>query len=300
MAGPEADGGHPFSTVATAVRSATLELQRAGIADAGGDVRRLVSAALGLTAADLLSRPERPVSMEETQRLRRYIDRRRRREPVSRILGCREFYGRSFAISPATLDPRPDTETLIEAALDLVRAQGRGSAPLRLLDVGTGSGCLLLTLLCELPHATGIGTDIDHSAVELARANAASLGVADRAAWLVADALEGVAGNFDILVANPPYVRTGEIAGLQPEVREFDPIAALDGGADGLEIYRRIAAGIPVVVPNGWAVLEVGHDQADAVAELFASDPRVSDRAGIRFYRDATGHRRCVAVRTQS
>ncbi|HJZ43919.1 MAG TPA: peptide chain release factor N(5)-glutamine methyltransferase [Hyphomicrobiaceae bacterium] len=286
--------------MAGAVRQAAVELQGAGIHDVGTDARRLVGAALGLSAAELLSRPERPLSAAEAERLRCYVDRRRRREPVSRILGARDFYGRSFAISPATLDPRPDSETLIAAVLELVRSEGRTSAPLRLLDVGTGSGCLLLTLLCELPLATGVGTDINQSALQVARANACRLGVAERAAWLVADALDGIAGNFDILVANPPYVRSGEIAALEPEVRDFDPVAALDGGADGLNLYRRIAAGIRTVVADGWVVLEVGHDQADAAAELLASNPRAIDRGELRFYRDVTGRRRCVAVRTQS
>jgi release factor glutamine methyltransferase len=300
MAGPEPSIGERQPTVAGAVRQAALELQSAGIDDAGSDARRLVGAALGLSAAELLGRPERPLSADEARRLRRYVDRRRGREPVSRILGVRDFYGRSFAISPATLDPRPDSETLIEAALDLLRSEGRASTPLRLLDVGTGSGCLLLTLLCELPQATGVGTDVNQGALDIARANADRLGVADRAAWLAADALDSIAGRFDILIANPPYVRSGEIAGLEPEVRDFDPIAALDGGSDGLQLYRRIAAGIPTVIPDGWVVLEVGHDQADAVGELLISACRGIDRASLRFYRDVTGRRRCVAMRTQS
>jgi release factor glutamine methyltransferase len=300
MAGPEPSIGERQPTVAGAVRQAALELQSAGIDDAGSDARRLVGAALGLSAAELLGRPERPLSADEARRLRRYVDRRRGREPVSRILGARDFYGRSFAISPATLDPRPDSETLIEAALDLLRSQGRASTPLRLLDVGTGSGCLLLTLLCELPQATGVGTDVNQGALDIARANADRLGVADRAAWLAADALDSIAGRFDILIANPPYVRSGEIAGLEPEVRDFDPIAALDGGSDGLQLYRRIAAGIPTVIPDGWVVLEVGHDQADAVGELLISACRGIDRASLRFCRDVTGRRRCVAMRTQS
>ncbi len=280
------------------MREVALALRVAGVEDPGADARRLAAAALGLSAAELLSRPERPLSVEETERLRGYAERRSKREPVSRILGTRDFYGRSFTLSPATLDPRPDSETLIEAALDLVRAAGRTTAPLRLIDIGTGSGCLLLTLLCELPQAWGVGTDISENALSTARANACRLGVADRAAWLAADALDGIAGVFDLLIANPPYIRTGEIAGLEPEVRAFDPVAALDGGADGLSFYRRIASEIPAVVPDGWAVLEVGHDQADAVGALLVSGPDAG-RKQLRSYRDVTGRRRCVAVRTQ-
>jgi release factor glutamine methyltransferase len=297
---PEPDVHDQPVLAAEALRRATARLQGVGIEDPGTDARRLLCAALGLSAAGLLRRTERRLSAEEADRLGRYIERRRRREPVSRIVGSRDFYGRSFAISPATLDPRPDSETLIEAVLGLVRSEGRAAAPLRLLDVGAGSGCLLLTLLCELPRATGVGTDIDLAALNVARANASRLGVAGRASWLIADALDGVAGDFDMLIANPPYIRTGEIAGLGPEVREHDPIAALDGGADGLNFYRRLATAIRSVVPNGWVVLEVGHDQADAVAALLVSSPGAADRGDVRFYLDVTGRRRCVAMRTQS
>jgi release factor glutamine methyltransferase len=300
MAKRQAETGHRQPTVADAVRQATRELEGAGVDRAGTDARRLVAAALELSAAQLLGWPEQPLSADATRRLRGYLDRRRTREPVSRILGERDFYGRTFAISPATLDPRPDSETLIDATLDLARSEGWMSAPLRLLDVGTGSGCLLLTLLCELPKATGIGTDINQSALEVARANACRLGLADRAEWLMADALDGIAGNFDILIANPPYVRSGEIAALEPEVRKFDPMAALDGGADGLELYRRILAGIPTVVPDGWLVLEVGYDQADAVVGLLAVGGCATDLATVRFYRDVTGRRRCVAAKTRN
>jgi release factor glutamine methyltransferase len=299
VARPEAEVRDRRPTVTRAVRDVALTLRSAGVEDPGADARRLVAAVLGLSAAELLSRPERPLSGEEAERLRGYAERRSRREPVSRILGTRDFYGRSFALSPATLDPRPDSETLVEAALDIVRSAGRMTAPLRLIDIGTGSGCLLLTLLCELPHAWGVGTDISEEALAIARGNAGRLGVADRAAWLAADVLDGIAGVFDLLISNPPYIRTDEIVGLDPEVRVFDPRAALDGGVDGLRLYRRIAAGIPAAVPDGWAVLEVGHDQAEAVGELLVSGTN-ADRRELRSYRDVTGRRRCVAVRTQS
>ena len=151
---------------------------------------------LGLSAAQVLSQPERRLSPEQVERLDRCIARRRNREPVSRILGEREFYGRSFAISPATLDPRPDSETLIEAALERARREGWLAAPLRILDVGTGSGCLLLTLLCELPNAVGVGTDISEAALEVARDNARRLGVEHRAQWLMRDALEDIGESF--------------------------------------------------------------------------------------------------------
>jgi release factor glutamine methyltransferase len=287
-------------TLGAALRQATADLRRAGIDNAGNDARRLLAAVLGLSGAEVLSRPERPLSPEQAQRLGRCIARRRAREPVSRIVGERDFYGRSFTISPATLDPRPDSETLIEAALDLARLEGWLATPRRILDVGTGSGCLLLTLLCELPNAVGVGTDISEAALEIARDNARRLGVQHRAQWLARDALEGVDGDFDILVSNPPYVRTADIARLEPEVRSFDPWSALDGGDDGLHFFRRFAARIPSVIPDGWIVLEVGHDQADAVAGLLRSSmPRIKSD-DLRFSQDVTGMRRCVAARTRN
>ena len=287
-------------TLGAALRQATIDLQRAGIDDPGNDARRLLAAVLGLSGAQVLSQPERSLDLEQAERIDRCVARRRNREPVSRILGEREFYGRSFAISPATLDPRPDSETLIEAALGFARREGWLSAPLRLLDVGTGSGCLLLTLLCELPNAVGVGTDISEAALEVARDNARRLGVEPRAQWLVRDALEGGDDRFQILISNSPYVRTGDIARLEPEVRCFDPWSALDGGDDGLHFFRRLAARIPSVIPDGWIVLEVGHDQADAVADLLASTMSGIKSDNIEFCRDATGRRRCVAVRSRN
>jgi release factor glutamine methyltransferase len=297
---PEAARVRALPTVGEALASATSNLRRAGIDQPGNDARRLVAAVLALSAAQLISRPERRLSPQQFARLEHCIARRRNREPVSRILGEREFYGRSFAISPATLDPRPDSETLIEAALERVFREGWSAARLRILDVGTGSGCLLLTLLCELPNAVGIGTDISEAALEVARDNALRLGVEHRAQWMVRDALVGISERFELLVSNPPYVRSGDIAGLEAEVRDFDPWSALDGGADGLDVVRRLIAGIPIIIPNGWIMLEIGHDQADAVAGLFGSRQSAFKLAEIEFCQDVTGKRRCVAARTRS
>lgn len=287
------------STLAVAMRELTAQLARVGIEDAGGDVRRLIAGALGISGADILRAPERTLTVAELQVLRGYAERRQQREPVSRILGERDFYGRTFAISPATLDPRPDSETIIAAALEIAHEEGWLSQPLRILDVGTGTGCLLLTLLCELPHATGLGTDISPPALATAAHNARRLGVEDRVVWLRADALESVPGPFHMLVANPPYVRTPDIAGLEPEVRDFDPIGALDGGADGLVMYRRLATGAAnVVAPGGWIVLEVGHDQADSVTALLKAENADIDPKSIRTCLDVAGKRRCVAAKT--
>jgi release factor glutamine methyltransferase len=287
------------ATLGVLLRSAIADLQGAGIADAGNDARRLLAWALRLSGVQVLSQPERLVSRDEAERFRRAIARRCAREPVSRILGTRDFYGRSFAISPATLDPRPDSETLVETALELAGREGWRTRPVRILDVGTGSGCLLLTLLCELPSAQGVGTDISAAALGVARRNAQALEVAHRVQWLQRDLLEGVEGLFDILVSNPPYVRTDDIARLAPEVRCFDPWAALDGGEDGLRYFRRFGAGIRNVIPDGWAILEVGREQAGAVAALLVSGGAGIAPGDVEVRRDVTGMRRCVAARTR-
>jgi release factor glutamine methyltransferase len=294
MPGPDGSAAPP--TIAAARHWGVAALRAAGIANAGIDVRRLMAAALGLPEAQLLARPQAQVPPERALIFASYIERRCGREPVSRILGAREFYGRSFAVSAATLDPRPDSETLIEAALEIVGLENWSTLPLRILDIGTGTGCLLLTLLSELPQATGVGTDLSGAALEVARANAAALGLGPRVVWQTTDLLENIAGQFHMLVSNPPYVSSAEIARLEPEVSRFDPRLALDGGTDGLEIFRRLGTRLSQVVPNGWIVLEVGHNQADKVAEMFA--PRGADP--VKFYRDVSGRRRCVAVRTRN
>jgi release factor glutamine methyltransferase len=287
-------------TLGAALRQATAQLRHAGVESAGDDARRLLAAVLELSTAQILARPERPLRPEEAESVGRCVARRVAREPVSRILGAREFYGRSFAISPATLDPRPDSETLVAATLELVASEGWLARPLRILDVGTGSGCLLLTLLAELPGAAGVGTDTSVAALDVARANARRLGVAHRAQWLAADALEAVCGKFDILISNPPYIPTQDIAGLDPEVRCYDPPSALDGGPDGLRFFRRLVARMGDVVVDGWTVLEVAHDQADAVTALLSSTGSAASAGDIRFYRDVAGKRRCVAARARN
>jgi len=292
---PEDVAGAPL-TVREALRQATAALTSAGIEAPGNDARRLVSATLGLSAAQVLTRPERPLSPEEVESFGHLIARRVAREPVSRILGERDFYGRTFAISPATLDPRPDSETLIDATLKLVGLEGGGSHPLRILDVGTGSGALLLTLLAELPGAFGVGSDVSVAALQTARGNAVRHGLARRAGWLAGDMLEAVRGPFDLLISNPPYIPSGEIAQVEPEVREHDPRLALDGGLDGVSFFRRLSAQAEKVVPDGWIVLETGYNQADAVATLLAAQ----GLRKISVHRDVAGRRRCVAARTRN
>lgn len=283
---------HGGVTAAAAIPASARLLKEAGIEGASRDARILVAAVLGLDAAGLLARPEARLSPAQKVALDDAINRRCAREPISRIMGVRGFYGRDFAISPATLDPRPDSETLCEAALELVGAGARQGARLRILDVGTGSGCLLVTLLAELSTATGLGTDICPEALKVAEANARRHGVAGRAGWQLTRSLQGIEGPYDLLVTNPPYVRTDELARLEPEVREYDPRAALDGGVDGMDVYREIAADLGKVVPRGWALIEVGAGQAEAVGALLKGRGRDGE---LRIFRDLGGVERCVA-----
>ncbi|MFZ0398221.1 MAG: peptide chain release factor N(5)-glutamine methyltransferase [Methyloceanibacter sp.] len=221
------------------------------------------------------------------------IERRLAGEPVSRIIGIREFYGRPFRIDASTLDPRPDTETLVEAALGLVDRE----APLNILDLGTGSGCILITLLAELPRASGVGVDVSLGALELARANAQTVGVGDRAAFLASDWLEAVEGSFDLVVANPPYLSAADMAALSPEVRDHDPAPALDGGPDGLSAYRRIVPGLRKALrPGGFALFEIGPDQDQAVSRLLA-EAGLDIGEGQHLWRDLAGRPRVVGAR---
>lgn len=283
-------------TIAEATSSIGAQLATAGIEDARLDARLLVGAATGLSSERLLIEPTRTLDAREAVQLATMVDRRLAREPVSRILGRRAFWSRTFEITPDTLDPRPDTETLVELALDLATEEGWRERPIRILDIGTGSGCILLTLLAELPRATGLGTDVSEGALAAAARNATSLGLAERAAWQHADLLDGVAGPFDVVVSNPPYIPTGEIAALAPEVRAFDPQRALDGGGDGLDFYRRIALGAGrALAAGGWVAVEVGAGQARAVADLAGQAAGPIGLHSIRTRNDLGGHTRCVA-----
>lgn len=288
----------PGGTIAETMRHVARVLAAAGLSDAAGEARWLMRAALGLDAAALLGRGDVQLSDAERSSIAVYLERRARNEPLSRIAGVREFYGRLFAVTPATLDPRPDTETLIDAALQLLGAQAH-ERPLRILDLGTGTGCILLTLLAELPASRGVGTDISPDAAAVARSNAERLGLTARADVVVTDLATGIDGPFDLVVSNPPYIRSGDIAGLAIEVRDFDPRLALDGGGDGLAVYRRIAAELPRLVPDGLVLLETGHDQAAAVSAL-VSETFGHRLENARIFDDVAGIPRVVAARTRS
>lgn len=271
------------------LRDAAVALASAGIDNVRFEARLLLARAAGLSVEQLVARGGDPAPAAVVTALRELTARRVRREPMAYILGEREFWGLAFKVSPAVLVPRPDSETLIETALELVPDRTR---PLRLLDLGVGSGCLLLTLLREYPEATGVGMDASEAALAMARENADSLGVAARARltlgdWRQPDWIERLGGPFDLLVSNPPYIESRTIDGLMPEVARHEPRLALDGGTDGLDAYRLIAAAAPrLIVPGGWLLAEGGEGQAPDIAGIFAAaglspQPARKDLAGV-------------------
>lgn len=243
------------------VLDATRRLTQAGVPDAARDARRLFSHAAGTDASRLTMTLPEPVSEDVAERFEALIQRRLAREPVSHLIGSRAFYGRAFLVTPDVLDPRPETEMLVEVALR--------SNFTRMADLGTGSGCILVTLLAEVPEGTGVGIDLSGRALEVARVNAATHGVTERARFLCTDWLEGISKPFDLIVANPPYITREEMAGLSPEVMLFEPEMALTDGADGLSHYRRIVAqAMPLLLPSGRLIFEIGPTQATAVAQM--------------------------------
>lgn len=281
----------PPDTIGSTVGDVAAALTAAGFDEPRRRARRLVAAALGVSAAEVFSQLDRMIPAADSERVAELLTRTLRHEPLSRILGRREFWGLEFHLSADTLDPRPETETVVEAVLARLTERTR---PYRFLDLGTGSGCLLLSLLAEFRAASGVGVDRAPGAVLAARANAVRLGLAARAAFVVGDWAAALAGAFDAIVANPPYIATGDIAALPREVRDFDPHRALDGGPDGFDAYRAIAAVLPrLLAPGGVFAAEIGQGQEGAVAALLAGrglaiDEVVPDLAGIP---------RCVVAR---
>jgi release factor glutamine methyltransferase len=263
-------------TIRQAVLEARDRLRAAGVPDADLDARLLVAAALGLPGSGgLMARGDDPFPPQAQERLGDHLRRRAEaREPVARILGRRGFWTLELALGPDTLEPRPDTETLVSALLE--RLPDR-SAPRHVLDLGTGTGAILLALLSEWPAARGLGLDVAPGAVAVAQDNAARCGLADRAEMRQGDWRSGLPdledGSFDVVASNPPYVRADEMATLAPEVRDHDPPAALVAGADGLAAYRAL---VPLahrlLAPGGWLALEIGHTQAEAVSSIIEQD----------------------------
>jgi len=274
----------PRETIADVLRRVASRLAAAGIERSRAEARLLVEAATGASRAEIIGFGERALTPPQSEALERLVARRCLREPVSRILGKREFWSLPFAVTPATLDPRPDSETLVSAVLGEIADR---QAALEILDLGTGTGCLLLALLSELPQARGTGVDLAPEAVATARDNAAALGLAARAAFLVGDWARDINARFHVVISNPPYIESAAVSGLQPEVARFDPAAALDGGPDGLAAYRLlIPQAAERLVPGGLMALEIGAGQSESVDRLaadagFTAIGTVHDLAGI-------------------
>lgn len=257
------------ATVRSLLDEAGRRLAAAGIEAARLDARLLLAAAMETSPERLIGEPDAAPSVPARERFAAGIARRLAREPVSRILGRREFWSLPLRIGPATLDPRPDSETLVSTALARIADR---KARLNVLDLGSGSGCLLLALLTELPRARGLGVDLSPGAVAIAARNAAALGLGRRARFRVGDWDRGIAGRFDLIVSNPPYIARAEIAALAPEVALHEPRLALDGGADGLAAHRAVAAALERrLLPDGLALVEIGAEQADAAPVVYAA-----------------------------
>jgi release factor glutamine methyltransferase len=273
-------------TGAGLVAAAVARLRDAGIAEPARDARLLLAHALGIDPGRLTLMLPDPVTPETAERFDALVAARAERRPVSHLLGYRLFYGRRFEISPDVLDPRPESESLIEAAL-------AGGHARSVLDLGTGSGCLLLTLLAEMPGAEGVGTDISGAALAVAGRNATALGLDGRARFRQADWCAGVEGQFDLIVSNPPYITEAELSQLAPEVRLWEPAGALSPGGDGLDSYRAILGQVArVAAPGARLLLEIGAAQGRAVADLC----RGAGLENIRVHPDLDGRDRVVAA----
>jgi len=281
----------PPETIGSTLGAVAAALEAAGFGEARRRARRLVAASLDLSASEVFTQLDRMVTEDDGERASELLARMIAHEPLSRILGVREFWGLEFTLSPDTLDPRPESETIIEAVLARLPDRERAY---RILDLGTGSGCLLLALLSELPAATGIGIDVSPGAIAMARGNAARLGLAAREDFIAGDWAGPLAEKFDVVVTNPPYIATGDIATLPPEVRDFDPRLALDGGGDGLDGYRAIAAELPRLLSLGGIFAgEFGQGQEEKVAALIRAGGLMIDQ----IVPDLAGIPRCVVAR---
>lgn len=281
------------ATIADALDQASDRLRQAGIDRARAEARLLLGAVLGIGRDALFGHPERPLARSELARVDNALRRRAAREPVAHILGTREFWSLDFAVTADTLVPRPESETLVEAALEALTDR---DGAYRILDLGTGGGCLLLALLHERPDATGLGIDKSAKALAVAKQNADAQGLAGRAAFRLGDWARGLDGAFDMIISNPPYIPEDAIHALAPEVAKYEPHLALSGGADGLRCYREMAPDLMrLLVPGGAIVLEVGDGQADAVAAILARHG-LAERA---LRKDLAGRTRCILAKTK-
>lgn len=276
------------TTLVSAWKTAQSVLKTGRIDSPAIDARLLLEAATGASRLDILTDPHRPLTPEQTAALDGYIERRLRREPVSRILGRKGFWKIMLTVTPDVLSPRPDTETILDIALLAFEP----AQSFNLIDLGTGSGAILLAVLSERPGAHGVGTDISSEALAVARENAANLDLDGRATFLRTEWAAGFAdASFDLVVSNPPYIPSDDIPGLDPEVRDHDPLLALDGGPDGLQAYRDLAPEIArILKPGGIFAVEIGWDQGPAVKALFEA----AGLGDVKIVRDLADRHRVI------
>lgn len=272
-------------TAAGALRQAIPRLQAAGVEDAARDARVLLAHALGISPDRLTLHLPDEMTAPQARSYEEALAARARRQPVAQITGRRQFWGLTFRVTPDVLDPRPETETLVVEAL---------SRPfLKVLDLGTGSGCILLSCLKGMPMARGLGVDLSDAALAVAEGNARDLGLSDRARFLRSDWFSAVTGAFDLIVTNPPYIAAEEMPDLSPEVRDWEPHQALTPGGDGLEAYRHIARGAGArLMPGGRLLAEIGPTQGAAVSDLFLA----AGLGEVRVLPDLDGRDRVVAA----
>lgn len=261
------------ATLGTCFRATLSTLDKAGIDGYDVEARLLCEWAIGRAKIDFMTRPNDPVASEQVAILEQVLEKRLAGMPVHRIMGYREFYGMRLELSSETLEPRPDTETLVDQVIDIIKESGKLQAPLRILDLGTGTGAIALALLSKVPNAEAIAVDISRQAIETASKNAEFLGLSSRFKAVQSDWFGNIEGKFDIIVSNPPYIRTQIIAELAVEVREHDPLVALDGGPDGLAPYRIIASkGEAHLSKSGVVCVEIGYDQAVDIKAIFSGN----------------------------
>ena len=275
-------------TIADTLMRATMMLSAAGIEGPDRDARVLLAHVMDVDQATLMARMNDPLPQSALYGMDRVVAVRSLHQPVSHITGKRGFWNHEFMVNSDVLDPRPDTETLVAAALE---------HPFEtVLDLGTGSGAIIISLLAERPQAMGVATDISAKALDVARRNAGRIGVADRVKFVEASWFDGISGRFDLIVSNPPYIAESEMAGLAPEVRDWEPHLALTPGGDGLEAYRRIANGLrDALAPKGQAFFEIGYRQAVDVSEIFTN----AGFTQLQVMQDLSGHDRVIALRAE-
>lgn len=279
----------PKITINQALMWAAEQIARVAKESARREARLLMEFGSNLDATDIVVNGEKFLSKEQMSVFSSLIKRRKNCEPIAKIIGKKEFWSIPFYVDGNTLDPRPDSEALIEAVLGSLPSR---EAKFSILDLGTGSGCLLLTLLSELPNAKGVGVDTNHAAIEIAKKNAQQMNLQDRVEFINSDWTENVNDHFDIIISNPPYIKSGEIQNLGEEL-SFDPLSALDGGEDGLDCYRKISKDISRVLRKGGTIfLEIGYDQENDVCQIFqAQGFKVWGRRA-----DLAGHTRCLML----